>query len=364
MPSRAATVRPWRLWRHPRKCASLSPATLHLLGYALSDVGAADHAVSLLRRAQRQYPGDLWLNDALGWLCYSTPQPPQYDESVRFYTAARAIRPRNPHMAYSIGRALRDKGSFAEAIAEFTKAIELKPDHRDAWWDRAYCYSELGQPESALADCSKVIESNPTLALAWSSRSWAYANLGQNDKALADSSRAIELDPKLAHAWNNRSWAYETWGNMTRRLPIPPRPSSWIPSSRSRGTTGAGPMKTWGNMTRRLPIPPRPSSWTPAGGLVALPQLVYLHLGQYDKAIADYAKASELDPKNANAHNERGLALATDPNPTRVTRAARSIVPRKPSSSRQTTVTSGTPWVWLTTAPAIGKRRLGRWKNR
>ena len=139
--------------------ASLSPATLHLLGYALSDVGAADRAVSLLRRAQRQYPGDLWLNDALGWLCYSTPQPPQYDESVRFYTAARAIRPRNPHMAYSIGRALRDKGSFAEAIAEFTKAIELKPDHRDAWWDRAYCYSELGQPESALADCSKVIES-------------------------------------------------------------------------------------------------------------------------------------------------------------------------------------------------------------
>ena len=159
--------------------ASLSPATLHLLGYALSDVGAADHAVSLLRRAQRQYPGDLWLNDALGWLCYSTPQPPLYDESVRFYTAARAIRPRNPHMAYSIGRALRDKGSFAEAIAEFTKAIELKPDHRDAWWDRAYCSFELGQPESALADCSKVIESNPTLALAWSSRSWVYSNLGQ-----------------------------------------------------------------------------------------------------------------------------------------------------------------------------------------
>ena len=30
--------------------ASLSPATLHLLGYALSDVGAADRAVSLLRR--------------------------------------------------------------------------------------------------------------------------------------------------------------------------------------------------------------------------------------------------------------------------------------------------------------------------
>jgi serine/threonine protein kinase/Flp pilus assembly protein TadD len=330
--------------------ASLSPATLHLLGYALNDVGAADHAVSLLRRAQLQYPGDLWLNDALGWLCYSTPQPPQYDESVRFYTAARAIRPRNPYMAYSIGRALRDKGSFAEAITEFTKAIELKPDHRDAFWGRAYCYSELGQPKSALADCSKVIELHPKLAVAWSSRSVAYTNLGQYDKALADcskaieldpkfalgwrnrgtvyanlrqydkviadSSKAIELDPKLAVAWNDRSWAYANLGQYDKALADsskaveldPRRAVSW--RDRSLVYVHLGQYdKALADSSKAVELDPRRAvSWHDRS-------LVYVHLGQSGKAIADYTKASELDPKNANLHNDVAWALATDPNP-------------------------------------------------
>ena len=40
-----------------------------------------------------------------------------------------------------------------------------------------------------------------------------------------------------------------------------------------------------------------------------------LFRSQIDKAIADYTKASELDPKNANVHNTVAWALATDPNP-------------------------------------------------
>src|SRR5262249_9047189 len=70
----------------------LPRGTLHLLGTALNDFGLPKQAVALLRKAQRQYPGDLWINGELGWFCLTALRPPQYDESARFYTAALAVR--------------------------------------------------------------------------------------------------------------------------------------------------------------------------------------------------------------------------------------------------------------------------------
>ena len=335
---------------------SLSPATLHLLGYALSDVGAADRAVSLLRRAQRQYPGDLWLNDALGWLCYSTPHPPQYDESVRFYTAALAVRPGNPHMAYSIGRALGDKGSFAEAIAVFTKAIELKPDLMDAWWGRAYCYSELGQPESALADYSKAIELNPKLATAWGNRGFAYESLGQHDKAIADLSKVIELDPRYVGAWANRGFAYESLGqhdkaiaDLSKAIELDPRyASAWG----NRGWANRNLRqydKATADYSKAIELDPKSATFWLGRGVA------YAVQGHHDKALADYTKASELDPKDANSQNAVAWILVTHPNlyardPGLAVNCAKKAVELEPNDGN----------VWNTLG--VAHYRAGDWK--
>src|SRR5262249_8109590 len=106
----------------------LPPETLTLLGRTLAEfLGAPEQAVALLRQAQRQYPGDLWINDALGWLYLNFIRPPQYDEAARFYTAALAVRPGTAFLAQGVGLALREKGALREAVAEFSKAIELDP---------------------------------------------------------------------------------------------------------------------------------------------------------------------------------------------------------------------------------------------
>ena len=43
--------------------------------------------------------------------------------------------------------------------------------------------------------------------------------------------------------------------------------------------------------------------------------VVYYELKQWDKAIADYTKTIELDPKNSTLHNRLAWVLASDPNP-------------------------------------------------
>jgi tetratricopeptide (TPR) repeat protein len=196
--------------------ASLHPVTLHLVGSALYDVGATEQAVSLLRVAQRHNPGDLWLNVALGWVCHSGLR--QYDESLRFYSVASALRPLNPYMVFCKGRALQDKGDYAEAIIELTRAIELGPEFAEAWWQRAWAHRRRGQYDKAVVDYSRVIELKPTFVRAWINRGWTYQALGQPEKTIADSTEAIKLDPKNAIALNYRGSAHALLGHWEKAL--------------------------------------------------------------------------------------------------------------------------------------------------
>ena len=50
------------------------------------------------------------------------------------------------------GVTLFNQGRFQEAIDQFTKAIALDPDYREAWERRAEAYGRLGRPERQKAD--------------------------------------------------------------------------------------------------------------------------------------------------------------------------------------------------------------------
>jgi serine/threonine protein kinase/predicted Zn-dependent protease len=193
----------------------LPPATLHLLGNALNDVGAPKEAVTLLRRAQLQHPGDLWLNDALGAICYSPLR--RYDDSVVFYSAALAVRPQNPFITFAIGRALHDKGAVREAVAAYSRAIELKPDYTEAFLRRGNAYrNNLGDHPKAVADFSRLIDLDPRSAGAWWQRGTTYILMGEWHAAVADFSKVIELDPKDQSSRFNRAEAHAHLGQWDR----------------------------------------------------------------------------------------------------------------------------------------------------
>jgi serine/threonine-protein kinase len=253
---------------------SLPPDTLHLLGSALNELGASKEALALLRQAQQQYPGDLWLNDALGAICNALRH---YDDSARFYAAALAVRPRNPYILCALGRALSAR-SAPEAIAAFTKAIDLKPDYRDAWQARAFAYDRLKQWDKAVADWSKFVEWDPNASWVWWRRGFAYARLGQWDKALVDYSRVTALDPKNARAWSNRGNAHWCVGHAKEALAA---------------------------YTKALELDAKlTAAWNNRAN-------AYWNLGQLDQAIADYSKALAVDPRHPKALPNRIRAYAT-----------------------------------------------------
>jgi serine/threonine protein kinase/Flp pilus assembly protein TadD len=190
----------------------LPPETLTLLGKTLGDsLKAPEQAVALLRQAQRQYPADLWINDALGWYCYNLRQ---YDDSVRFFTAARALRPDSPYLVEGIGRALVDKGALPEAAAEFAKAIEMKPDFALAHNNLGAVLGRQGKLAEAGAEYREAIRCQPDYALAHYNLGGVLELQGKLAEAEAEYREATRRQPDFAPAHNNLGGVLRRQGKL------------------------------------------------------------------------------------------------------------------------------------------------------
>ena len=104
------------------KFDELGPISLQLLGAALNADGDTTRAEEVLRKAQRLHPGDVWVNYELARVLHGLKR---YDEAVRFFTVARAIR---PEVAHELAHALEKRDDIDEAIAVFSDLFALRPN--------------------------------------------------------------------------------------------------------------------------------------------------------------------------------------------------------------------------------------------
>src|SRR5689334_5620521 len=95
------------------------------------------------------------------------------------------------------GVAQMSEKRFPEAIATFTRIIELKPDFAEGWNKRATVYYLAGDYRHSLADCGEVMKRNPQHFGALSGYGQIYLQLDEPGKALEYFRRALEVNPNL-----------------------------------------------------------------------------------------------------------------------------------------------------------------------
>ena len=211
------------------------------------------------------------------------------------------------------GDANFDKGDWAGAIADYTKAIELDPRCAEAWSDRGAARVSRGDREGGLADCTKAIELYPRYPMAWVNRGMAKGGLGDLEGAVADETTAIELDPKLVLGWLNRGLSKVSLGDhegaiadYTRALELDPeQPVALSDRGAARENKGdhAGALR---DTSRALELDPKlASAWANRAGARA-------SSGDLEGAIADGTRAIELQPDLAPAWGNRGAARASN----------------------------------------------------
>ena len=195
--------------------------------------------------------------------------------AIADFDRAIELKPDYAEACFSRGVAKFVQRDYRGAIADYGRVIELKPDYVVAYYNRGGAKSALGDEWGAREDYDRAIELDPDNTVAYTLRGGAKSALGDHDGAIADCDRAIELTPDYAYAYISRGDAKSELGDYDgaiadydRGIELKP---DYADAYTNRGVAKSG-------------------------------------LGDHHGAIVDYSRAIELNPDDANTYYNRGVA--------------------------------------------------------
>jgi serine/threonine-protein kinase len=232
---------------------TLGPVSMDLLGHALSAAGDPAAAETVLRRAQQRYADDVWINYDLA---ETLEKLARREEAIRYYTAARSLR---PELAHELAHALERKGESDEGIAVFEdlrrlrprdgrhlgclgaalkargrsqeaeaileaaaaanrEAVRLRPDDANAHYFLGITLREQGKLDEATAEYRTAIRIQPDLATTHFGLGAALDRRGKLDEAIAEYRTAIRLQPDDATAYNNLGVVFGQQGKLDEAI--------------------------------------------------------------------------------------------------------------------------------------------------
>jgi tetratricopeptide (TPR) repeat protein len=294
------------------KFEELGPVSLHLLGCGLNDAGDGARAESVLRAAQERHPGDVWVNYMLATVLETLSRR---DEAIRFYTAARAIRPETAH---ELAHALEAHGQSDEAVAVFRDLRRLRPGNARHLTCLAHALEKKGLSreaheamEAAVAVGREQIRLKPEDALAHFNLGNALSAQGKPEEAVAELRTAIRLKPDDAAAHHNLGGALSKQGKRVDsiaeyRTAIRLKPDSAVfHYSLGRALDAQGePEEAIAEIREAIRLEPDYAEAHNHLGAALAAQ------GKREEAIAEYRTAIQLKPDYAEAHDHLGVALA------------------------------------------------------
>ncbi len=167
-----------------------------------------------------------------------------------------------------LGVSYAKQGKFAEAIDEYSQAIEIDPNNALIYANRGQALGSIGNYTSAIEDATKAIAIDNKFTPAYINRGFAYAKLGEFEKAIQDFDAAQKLESDNVAIYINRGGAYADWGK---------------------------PREAIKDLDQALQFDPKNYD------AILLRATIYVSIEEVDKAISDLSTAIEIkptDPKN------------------------------------------------------------------
>ena len=113
----------------------------------------------------------------------------------------------------NLGTAYYNNGDLDKAIAEYERALILRPLYPDALNNIGVAYNKKGMLKKAIEFHKKALSVKPTFIGALLNLGTAYDKNGEPDKAIAAYKKILALQPDYAKAHNNLAVVYFKTGN-------------------------------------------------------------------------------------------------------------------------------------------------------
>jgi tetratricopeptide (TPR) repeat protein len=188
---------------------SLPSAALVNLGAALAQIGARAEAETLLRRAQRRFPADFWVNHELA---RALALQRRHGEAVGYYRAALALRPHSPAAHLNLGAALRESGRPKEAEEENREAMRLGNRSAMLHSNLALALADQGRLREAEEAARTAIQLDASYARGHYNLGVILLKQGKWRESEQANRDAIRHRPDYGEAHNNLAWALNEQG--------------------------------------------------------------------------------------------------------------------------------------------------------
>jgi len=140
-------------------------------------------------------------------LCYRGKLQVDRDQGNADLSKAIELKPDYADAYYERGLNNDLGDNRAAALRDYNKAIELNPRFLEAYRTRAAIYLLDGKGDLAIADYTKIIELKPN-GESYYMRGNSYLEIGQDAKAIIDLTKSIQLDPSYYWSYMQRAKAY------------------------------------------------------------------------------------------------------------------------------------------------------------
>ena len=122
------------------------------------------------------------------------------DDAISDFTKALELDPSNPEPYYNRAVVYNSKREFAKALADYDKYIPAMQGNAvyqaDGHINRGIIHAQLGNRDDALRDFTKVIELRPDYPNGYRARAMLYREMNQTKLAEADEQKAAQLSKK------------------------------------------------------------------------------------------------------------------------------------------------------------------------
>ena len=132
------------------------------------------------------------------------------DEAIAEFHKALRLRPEEALTHNNLGIALLYKGRLDEATAHFRKALEIQPELAKAHNDLGYLLGSQGQWAEAIEHFRKALELQPDFAEAHNNLGNALCQEGREEEAIAHYKKTLEIQPGQVDVQNDLAWVLAT----------------------------------------------------------------------------------------------------------------------------------------------------------
>lgn len=127
-------------------------------------------------------------------------------------------RAQDAETLYNEGVKLKDEKKVKEALDKFKKALSLKPDYTQAWYESGWCQNDLKDYRGAIVSLRNARAGWPNVPKVWFELGYAFHKTDNIDSARFMYNRCLELKPDYSNAFKQLGFIAYDEDNSSKAL--------------------------------------------------------------------------------------------------------------------------------------------------